>query len=42
VGGRIFHVWTVRGGRIVRGRVFLDRSEAIDAVLAETRLPQAA
>jgi ketosteroid isomerase-like protein len=42
VGGRIYHVWTLRGDRIARGRVFLDRSEAIDAALAETRLPAAA
>jgi ketosteroid isomerase-like protein len=42
VGGRIFHVWTMRGNKVVRGRVFLERAEAIDAVLAETRLPAAA
>ena len=42
VEGRFFHVWWMRDGKIAHGKVFLRRSDAIDAAVGESRLLAAA
>jgi ketosteroid isomerase-like protein len=37
VQGRFFHVWTMRGGKVARGRVFMQRAEALEAAIGESR-----
>ena len=40
VSAQVAHVWTVRGDRVARVEVFLDRDEAFAAAgLPENRLP---
>lgn len=41
VGGRIAHVWTVRGANVLRLRIFGDKESALEALRAEGRSARA-
>jgi ketosteroid isomerase-like protein len=39
VAGRIAHVWTMRGGAVLRLRIFKDKESALEALRAEGTVP---